>query len=135
MCRGQKGPCAHREALEKAGTLNTLLISPKGEDIWLFSQNVGGKCSWQPGNPWPPVEPGSVHIIQNTIFVNPRLFPTKIWSTASRPKNSCLEEMSLVFYNSLTDFYVISGPGPILTPTGIMFTLVVLHGPYFEYCF
>lgn len=45
MCRGQKGPCAHREAMEKAGKLNTLLISPKGEDIWLFSQNVGGKCS------------------------------------------------------------------------------------------
>lgn len=69
MCRGQKGCCAHREALEKAGKLNILLIYPKGDDIWPFSQNVGGKCSLQPGNPLLPVELDSVHIIQNTMLI------------------------------------------------------------------
>jgi hypothetical protein len=31
-CKGPKGPCIHRQAMETPGNINTQLISPKGED-------------------------------------------------------------------------------------------------------
>lgn len=36
-----------------------------------------GTCSLQPGDPLPPVEPGSAHNAQNITFVNPRPFLLK----------------------------------------------------------
>lgn len=53
------------------------LLSPNGDDIWLFSQNAGVKHSLQPGTPLLPVESGNTLIPKTILFVIPDVSPLK----------------------------------------------------------
>lgn len=60
--------------------VNTHLLSPNGDDIWLFSQNAGVKHSLQPGTPLLPVESGNTLIPKTILFVIPDVSPLKHWT-------------------------------------------------------